>query len=224
MLKFIKHCALLFLYFFAYQIVAGFLMVGPYLQAIPEFPPQFIENTIWGAAIIGFVLSTALAILLWKVVYPRKTVDYTVFSSWFHKLQWPIVLYLAFFIFQLLVPVEESQNQKLVIEFILAYPLIAFLAVGVFAPILEELIFRGFLATYFFPKMADMKSVVLYLAITGSLFSFVHTPSTLPQFLIYFTMGLNLGWLYLIKRDIRYPMALHMLNNVISYLMILFLG
>ncbi|MFX3914305.1 type II CAAX prenyl endopeptidase Rce1 family protein, partial [Streptococcus suis] len=52
----------------------------------------------------------------------------------------------------------------------------------------------------------------MYLAATGSLFSLVHMPTTIPQFLIYFTMGLNIGWLYLIRRDIRYPIALHMLN------------
>ncbi len=127
------------------------------------------------------------------------------------------------FIFQLLIPISESQNQTLVIQFVSAYPLVSFLSVVIFAPILEELIFRGLLATYFFPKMADMKAVGIYLAVTGSLFSLVHMPTTIPQFLIYFTMGLNLGWLYLIRRDIRYPIALHMLNNGISYLMILFL-
>ncbi|MBS8104293.1 CPBP family intramembrane glutamic endopeptidase, partial [Streptococcus suis] len=101
----------------------------------------------------------------------------------------------------LLIPISESQNQTLVIQFVSAYPLVSFLSVVIFAPILEELIFRGLLATYFFPKMADMKAVGIYLAVTGSLFSLVHMPTTIPQFLIYFTMGLNLGWLYLIRRD-----------------------
>ncbi|WP_275410512.1 CPBP family intramembrane glutamic endopeptidase, partial [Streptococcus suis] len=96
--------------------------------------------------------------------------DYSVSSSWFHKIQWPILLYIAFFIFQLLIPISESQNQTLVIQFVSAYPLVSFLSVVIFAPILEELIFRGLLATYFFPKMADMKAVGIYLAVTGSLF------------------------------------------------------
>ncbi|HFI0326026.1 TPA: lysostaphin resistance A-like protein [Streptococcus suis] len=223
MLKFIKHAALIFLYFVAYQIASGFLMVGPTLQTVPDIPAQLIDSTIWICAIIGLVLSIALIILLWKYIYPRHSVDYRVTASWFHKIQWSILLYIAFFIFQFIVPVPESENQKLVIEFVTAYPLIAFSSVVVFAPILEELIFRGFLATYFFQKMADMKVVGIYLTVTGSLFSLVHMPATLPQFLIYFTMGLNLGWLYLIRRDIRYPIALHMLNNGISYLMIVFL-
>ncbi|HFU4190341.1 TPA: lysostaphin resistance A-like protein [Streptococcus suis] len=223
MLKFIKHAALIFLYFVAYQIASGFLMVGPTLQTVPDIPAQLIDSTIWICTIIGLVLSIALIILLWKYIYPRHSVDYRVTVSWFHKIQWPILLYVAFFIFQFIVPVPESENQKLVIEFVSAYPLIAFSSVVVFAPILEELIFRGFLATYFFPKMADMKAVGIFLIVTGSLFSLVHMPATLPQFLIYFTMGLNLGWLYLIKRDIRYPIALHMVNNGISYLMIVFL-
>ena len=55
MLKFIKHTALLFLFFVANQIITGFLMVGPTLQAIPEFPAQLIENMIWVCAIIGIV-------------------------------------------------------------------------------------------------------------------------------------------------------------------------
>ncbi|HEL9626985.1 TPA: CPBP family intramembrane metalloprotease [Streptococcus suis] len=223
MLKFIKHIASLFLFFVAYQIISGFLMVGPSLQAIPEFPAQLIENMIWICAIIGIILGIAFTIVLWKFVYSRHTIDYSVSSSWLHKIQWPILLYIAFFIFQLLIPISESQNQTLVIQFVSAYPLVSFLSVVIFAPILEELIFRGLLATYFFPKMADMKAVGIYLAVTGSLFSLVHMPTTIPQFLIYFTMGLNLGWLYLIRRDIRYPIALHMLNNGISYLMILFL-
>ncbi|HEM6005759.1 TPA: CPBP family intramembrane metalloprotease [Streptococcus suis] len=223
MLKFIKHIALLFLFFVAYQIISGFLMVGPSLQAIPEFPAQLIVNMILICAIIGIVLGIAFTIVLWKFVYSRHTIDYSVSSSWFHKIQWPILLYIVFFIFQLLVPISESQNQTLVIQFVFAYPLVSFLSVVIFAPILEELIFRGLLATYFFPKMADMKAVGIYLAVTGSLFSLVHMPTTIPQFLIYFTRGLNLGWLYLIRRDIRYPIALHMLNNGISYLMILFL-
>ncbi|WFA75050.1 CPBP family intramembrane metalloprotease [Streptococcus suis] len=185
MLKFIKHAALLFLYFVAYQIASGFLMVGPTLQMIPDIPAQLIDSTIWICAIIGLVLSTALIILLWKYVYPRQSVDYRVTASCFHKIQWPILLYIAFFIFQFIVPVPESENQKLVIEFVSAYPLIAFSSVVVFAPILEELIFRGFLATYFFPKIADMKAVGIYLVVTGALFSLVHMPATLPQFLIY---------------------------------------
>lgn len=186
MLKFIKHAALLFLYFVAYQIASGFLMVGPTLQMIPDIPAQLIDSTIWICAIIGLVLSTALIILLWKYVYPRQSVDYRVTASCFHKIQiLPILLYIAFFIFQFIVPVPESENQKLVIEFVSAYPLIAFSSVVVFAPILEELIFRGFLATYFFPKIADMKAVGIYLVVTGALFSLVHMPATLPQFLIY---------------------------------------
>ncbi len=88
MLKFIKHVALLFLYFVAYQIASGFLMVGPTLQSIQDIPAQLIDSTIWICAIIGLVLSIALIILLWKYIYPRHSVDYRVTASWFHKIQW----------------------------------------------------------------------------------------------------------------------------------------
>ncbi len=109
-MKFIKHVALLFLYFVAYQIASGFLMVGPTLQSIQDIPTQLIDSTIWICAIIGLVLSIALIILLWKYIYPRHSVDYRVTASWFHKIQWPILLYIAFLSSNLL---YQSQKVKI---------------------------------------------------------------------------------------------------------------
>ncbi|MFX3789285.1 CPBP family intramembrane glutamate endopeptidase, partial [Streptococcus suis] len=69
MLKFIKNIASLFLFFVAYQIISGFLMLGPSLQAIPEFPAQLIENMIWICEIIGIVLGIAFTNVLLKFLY-----------------------------------------------------------------------------------------------------------------------------------------------------------
>lgn len=222
-MKYVKHSILLVAYFLAYQIGLGFLMAGLSLDAVPDLPAQMMDMVVWTTAIIGCVLLTALTIVLWKVLYPRKSVDYRVDSTWFHKLQWPILLYLAFFVLQLLLPMPESQNQKTVEVFVHSYPTIAFFAVVIFAPILEELIFRGLLATYFFSKIPNLKTAGVYLLLTGTLFSFIHSPATISQFLIYFIMGINLGWLYLLKRDIRYPIALHLVNNLLSFAL-MFLG
>ncbi|HFR3771103.1 TPA: lysostaphin resistance A-like protein [Streptococcus suis] len=222
MLKFIKHLGLIVLYFLASQVTSSFISLGIFKdQLAAELPAPIVEQSVWISGIIGIVLTTILAVVLWKVVYPRKTIAYTVESSWFHKLYWPILVYLVYFAIQFLIPVEESQNQMIVVQFVSAYPILAFFSVVVFAPILEELIFRGFLATYFFPKMQSMKTVGIYLIMSGLLFSLPHGPATIPQFLIYFTMGVNLGWIFLLKRDIRYSMVLHFVNNLIAYGMIL---
>lgn len=222
MLKFVKHSVLLLVYFIVSQVIMGFLMFGKVLETIPGSSPSMVEQGTWISAMVGIVLGIVLTIVLWKLIYPRKQIDYRVDCPWFHQLRWPILLYVVYFISQFLIPVTESENQKVVVDFIVTYPLIAFFAVVVFAPLLEELIFRGFLGTYFFPKMLDMKAVAFYLIVTGSLFSLVHGPATLPQFLLYFIMGLNLGWFYLLKRDLRYSIAVHMLNNAISYATVVF--
>lgn len=221
MLNYLKHSALLFLYFIVYQFLLGFLMVGAFVKELPDIPPVLIENIVWVMGIIGIVLLTVLSIVLWKVIYPRKTIDYRYESLGFHKIYWPILLYVAFVIFQFLVPIPESTNQQLVVAWISDYPILSFFGVVLFAPILEELIFRGFLATYFFPKMLDGTAVGFYLGITATLFSMIHGPATIPQFLLYFTMGVTLGWLYLIKRDIRYSIALHIANNLLSFILVL---
>lgn len=222
--KFFKHLGLMIVYFGAYQIATGFLFAGLGLKEMPELPPQLVQQTILVTGCIGLVLLTVLTLVLWKCVYPRKTVDYQVSTPWFQQVYWPVLLYLALLIFQWLVPTEASHNQEIVESFVAAYPVFSFFSIVVFAPLLEELIFRGFLATYFFPRMSGLTSALFYLLVTGSLFSLVHGPSTIPQFLVYFIMGLSFGWLYLIKRDIRYSMALHAFNNSLSFFLIVFLG
>lgn len=221
MLKFIKHIALIVLYFIVYQLGAVFLMAGLGSQSISDVPANLVENVVVVMSVLGVIILAIFSVLLWKFVYSRKTIEYGVESRWFHKLYWPILLYFAFLLVQFLLPIPESNNQKIVVEFILSYPIWAFFSVVVFAPILEELIFRGILANYFFPKMTTMKGVCLFLAVSGTLFSLVHGPTTLPQFLIYFVMGLDLGWFYLIKRDLRYPIVVHAINNLLSFALLL---
>ncbi|HFR3977532.1 TPA: lysostaphin resistance A-like protein [Streptococcus suis] len=223
MKKFFKHSGLLLAYYIAYQFGSQFLQLPWATEQVEGIPASAAEGLYWFGLIVGLPLLIGFSYLLWKVLYPRKTMSLTLDKPWLKQIAYPLLAYLAFFILQFLLPVPESDNQKNAVAFIQSAPIHSFFLVVIFAGIFEELIFRGFLATYFFPKMADMKVVGIYLAVTGSLFSLVHMPATLPQFLIYFTMGLNLGWLYLIRRDIRYPIALHMLNNGISYFMIVFL-
>lgn len=226
-MKYLKNGGLLLLYFLAFQIALGFLLSPIAVTSISVtegFPVELLEQAALISSIIGFVLLIGLTILLWKVLFPRKKVQFELEDSWLTKISLPLLTYVAFFIFQLLVPISESNNQQTVVALIKDFPFHAFLAVVIFAPILEELLFRGFLATYFFPRMANRKTVYFYIATSGTLFSTVHGPSTLPQFLIYFALGAILAWLYVSRRDIRYPMALHAVNNLIAYLLVIFLS
>ncbi|MGQ7366619.1 lysostaphin resistance A-like protein [Streptococcus suis] len=223
MKKFFKHTGLLLAYYIAYQFGFQFLQLPWATEQVEGIPASAAEGLYWFGLIVGLPLLIGFSYLLWKVLYPRKTMQLTLDKPWLKQIAYPLLAYLVYFILQFLLPVPESDNQKNAVAFIQSAPIHSFFMVVIFAGIFEELIFRGFLATYFFPKLSDVKSVLLYGLVSGTLFSFVHGPATLPQFLIYFTMGVIFAWIYLVKQDIRYPMALHMLNNGISYLMIVFL-
>ena len=93
----------------------------------------------------------------------------------------------------------------------------------VFAPLTEELTFRGMLARYVFPQQDNIKQTALFLLVTSIIFALVHFPGTPQQFLVYGSLGLSLGLAYISKGGLTYSIALHALNNLIGFLMILML-
>ena len=134
----------------------------------------------------------------------------------------PSVLLLAFLIFQQLVPIESSANQNTSVQLIQQQPAFAFLYTVIFAPILEELLSRGFLAKFLFPDQNSLVKILLYLTVSASFFSLMHMPGNLVQFLVYFIFGGIFGLAYLAKKDLRYAMGLHLANNLIAFVLVVF--
>ena len=86
-----------------------------------------------------------------------------------------------------------------------------------FAPVIEELIFRGIFLNYFF---RSNKRWVNFLGVfvSGLIFGMMHVGSFSPTLLMYSALGWVLGFTYLHFRDIRYNIALHFMNNALSLL------
>ena len=102
-------------------------------------------------------------------------------------------------------------------------PLFSFFMIVVFAPLTEELTFRGMLARYVFPQQDNVKQTVLFLLVSSIIFALVHFPGTPQQFLVYASLGFSLGLAYINKGGLAYSIALHALNNLIAFLMIVML-
>ena len=137
---------------------------------------------------------------------------------WLPALVWFLSLVVQFFL-----PNDPSVNQQTAIDLTLSQPLFSFFAVVIFAPLTEELIFRGMLARYLFPKQDNSKQTLLFLLVTSVLFALIHFPGTLQQFLVYASLGLSLGLAYVSRKGLLYSISLHALNNLVSFLMILML-
>ncbi|GAA6237345.1 CPBP family intramembrane glutamic endopeptidase [Apilactobacillus micheneri] len=83
----------------------------------------------------------------------------------------------------------------------------------IFSPILEELVFRGYLMDALFaPKFKWLPIIV-----SGVLFGLAHNTSlNIFFFLIYAQIGFFLAYLYKQTNNLKVSIALHMLNNLIS--------
>ena len=137
---------------------------------------------------------------------------------WLPALVWALVIVAENFL-----PNDPSVNQQIVSQLTVAQPVFGFFMVVVFAPLTEELIFRGMLARYLFPKQNNGKQTALFLLVSSVLFALIHFPGTLQQFLVYASLGLSLGLAYVSRKGLLYSISLHALNNLIGFLMILML-
>ncbi|MBF8969610.1 CPBP family intramembrane glutamic endopeptidase [Streptococcus sp. NLN76] len=84
-------------------------------------------------------------------------------------------------------------------------------------PIFEEVLFRGLLLRYVFPKQP-----IFGLIVSSFVFVLIHPISDLSAFWFYGLPGLALGMLYGKTKDIRLPIAVHMALNLLSHVQIHF--
>lgn len=89
-----------------------------------------------------------------------------------------------------------------------------FLAVGVLAPIAEEMVFRGAILR----RLIDVLDVRWHWAaivVTAALFGAIHL--NMAQGINAFVMGLLLGWMYMRTRSIVPGLVFHFTNNTIAF-------
>lgn len=88
-------------------------------------------------------------------------------------------------------------------------PSVAIIQVTLFAPIIEEVLFRGFIIGVWFKKMPKIGIVV-----NGLLFSLVHFPNNIMIFLVLFTSGIVFGLIYYKCKRLEFTASIHILNNL----------
>lgn len=207
--------------------------IGWFVLAILSF--VFIYGTVLSTAIESLklgaspyaatLLYVALAGVYVYVIYKwYQKAPVHIEKSGFNRFIWlPALVWFLSLVVQFFLPNDPSVNQQIATDLTLSQPLFSFFAVVIFAPLTEELIFRGMLARYLFPNQDNSKQTLIFLLVSSLLFALVHFPGTPQQFLVYGSLGLSLGLAYISKGSLAYSIALHALNNLIGFLMILML-
>lgn len=96
-------------------------------------------------------------------------------------------------------------------------PLLILLLIGISAPIMEEIVFRGGIIGFWLEKFPMVGS-----AISSILFGLIHGPTNLTSFLIYGSMGLILSKVYYKTQRLEISMSVHFLNNIMAAIVIAF--
>lgn len=149
------------------------------------------------------------------------------------KIPWLIQMWLGMLIFSITMTtfigmttgVQSSENQDLINEMLkeLNPGMVTMVLYGAFlAPIVEELIFRGVVMNYFLTKSHWWANIIL----SGVLFAIPHmgvlsSVADVMNFSLYAGMGMILGYIYKKTSNLKYSIAVHMMNNAISMLPVL---
>lgn len=198
----------------------SFLMVYSFIQGVG------LAALILGApnyvAVPVYVLLAGIYTFVTYKWYKTGTV--TIEKTALNKYIWlPALVLVLVIVAQTFLPKDPSVNQQTVEQLTHNQPLFSFFMVVVFAPLTEELTFRGMLARFVFPQQDNVKKTALFLLVSTILFALVHFPTTPQQFLVYSALGLSMGLAYINKGGLAYSMGLHALNNLISFVMIMML-
>ena len=213
-MKILKNIGWFLLAFLSFVFVYGFI------QSLA------VSSLALGASVYSVVLLyTALSGVYVYCIYKwYKKVPVSISQTGLNRFIWlPAFVWLLALGIQFFLPYDPSRNQQIASNLTLSQPIFAFFTVVVFAPLTEELIFRGMLARYLFPKQDNMKQTALFLLVSSVLFALIHFPGTLQQFFVYASLGFSLGLAYINRKGLLYSISLHALNNLIGYLMLLML-
>lgn len=116
-------------------------------------------------------------------------------------------------------------NQEIITNALTMSSLIPmFLGSVVFAPILEELLFRAPFV-YFKSRYEPFNSkwgIVVRIVISSLFFGFMHNPNNLVEVLSYASSGVMLGLIVATTNRIEYAIGIHALNNMIGFMTIIY--
>lgn len=230
--SFIKSLMIILLYFGLRLIGSSILLMLAFVRRQTVMSLLTFEELISVQGEIQvemFVLQIALLILLVLLVYllgynPSQFSEGRISGS---KMKTSFKIYLAawlsLLLFDLLINFlmpnySQPMNQQ-VIEALVNQQntIMMFVTLVVIAPISEEIIFRGLIMRGMFPKYPVLGFIVSTVS-----FALAHSPKNSIDFIVYFILSVGLTYVYWRTREIKYPIIIHMVQNFISFMVMVY--
>lgn len=241
--RFIHVVSVFAIYFVVTSLSSYFFLYLSKKQILTET----VSLTSWYNFIASCLILSCLILLLF--VLPKKIRSGIWHNSssdpqrpvsenlWFALYAWAISFPLVLFLSQVLemivskiFHITQLPDQVAVryLKMTFEHPLYLFMSIGsivILAPLIEEILFRGFLQTFIRQHLGSKQAIL----ITSLCFSFFHYSSdqglgNIPIIGSLFILALFLGYLYERQGSLIAPIALHATFNAISIMNIYFLG
>lgn len=195
--------------------------VGITLFTLPSIKgPTISTSWIFIITILTIFLSAWIAKKIGILTFDFNWVTKRNFK---YIISWIVILRIIAMVMTLLIQVingTETSNNDALIQNIFsdANPYLLFLLIAIAAPIMEEFIFRGGIIGYIFKEHQ-----IIGLIVSSILFGSVHAATDIINFLLYFLMGLGMGYCYYKTKRIEVSIAVHFVNNALGALALIFL-
>ena len=150
----------------------------------------------WTPLTRGYLLSKPWGTLLWVALFSLGT-----------------IIPLSFLYEQL--GIEMDENTQQIFTSLMKEPW-GYVAIGILAPLAEEVVFRGAILRTLLGIMSK-KNHWVAIMISAAIFGIVH--ANLAQFVNALLMGLLLGWMYYRTGSLVPGILLHWVNNTMAYVL-----
>lgn len=182
-----------------------------------------LTNTTISSNYTLIALTTVFSSLITLIVFLKTkwtpvTRDYLQSKPWF-TLFWVFLFTVGTiipleFVYEHL-GLEMDENASKLFEGLLKEPW-GYVAVGVLAPLAEEVVFRGAILRTLLAMMSK-KNHWVAIMISAALFGLVH--GNTAQFVNALLIGLVLGWMYYRTKSLVPGILLHWVNNTVAYIL-----
>ena len=169
--------------------------------------------------IVVYIIANLLVILLFALM------KWTPFNRTYLKSRpWTVLFWVALLVFGTIIPslwlqeqlgFEMSDSFKETLSQLMGSSL-GYVAVGILAPLAEEVVFRGAILRTLL-GMFEQRWHWIAILISALIFGAVH--GNLPQFIHATLIGLLIGWMYYRTKSIIPGIVFHWVNNSIAYVM-----
>ena len=175
-----------------------------------------------GNAILAALVSAFSSVITLVIFLKTKWTPLT--RSYLLSQPWGTLLWVALFSLGTIIPlsflyeqlgIEMDENTQQIITSMMKEPW-GYVAIGILAPLAEEVVFRGAILRTLLGIMSK-KNHWVAIMISAAIFGVVH--ANLAQFINALLMGLLLGWMYYRTGSLVPGILLHWVNNTMAYVL-----